>query len=185
VHLDSDWYFILLQKTKNATDSMDLKDWNIFGLRNPWNPWRFIFSCAGPCNSAKPASLFQVCRGLACGFLGGVYEAMRERTAREPGFWIRRQLLIEVFYRGKVIGEYAADLLVNDLVLVELKAARMLCDKHEAQLLNYLKANKYGKAKMNSALVGRPLIQDSPTWYVDRLSGHAASSAFILARSTL
>jgi GxxExxY protein len=50
---------------------------------------------------------------------------------------------IHVYYDGQVVGEYFADLLVADAVLVELKAARQLADDHEAQLLNYLKATPY------------------------------------------
>ena len=48
-----------------------------------------------------------------------------------------------VYYRGKVIGEYFADLIVNDLIIVELKASRSIIPAHEAQLLNYLKATEY------------------------------------------
>ena len=47
-----------------------------------------------------------------------------------------------MFYETEQVGEYFADLLVNDLVIVELKAAENLCEEHEAQLLNYLKATE-------------------------------------------
>ena len=47
------------------------------------------------------------------------------------------------FFDGEVIGEYFADLVVNDLIIVELKAAKDLAEEHEAQLLNYLKASEY------------------------------------------
>ena len=47
---------------------------------------------------------------------------------------------IKVTYEGKIIGEYYADILVDDKVIVEIKAARNLVVEHEAQLLNYLKA---------------------------------------------
>ncbi len=43
---------------------------------------------------------------------------------------------IEVYYRGEKIGRYAADLIVNNLVIVEIKAAKALCEENEAQLLN-------------------------------------------------
>ena len=46
-------------------------------------------------------------------------------------------------FDGSVVGKYEADLVVNDLVIVELKAARTLAPEHEAQLLNYLKATRY------------------------------------------
>ena len=47
---------------------------------------------------------------------------------------------IKVFYENKIVGEYFADILVDDKVIVEIKAARTLALEHEAQLLNYLKA---------------------------------------------
>lgn len=50
---------------------------------------------------------------------------------------------IEVYYNGEVIGEYFADLLVADKVIVEIKAVKELAPEHEAQLLNYLKATPY------------------------------------------
>lgn len=46
-------------------------------------------------------------------------------------------------YLGQTVGEYYADLIVNDLVIVEIKATKMLLKEHEAQLLNYLKATPY------------------------------------------
>jgi GxxExxY protein len=48
-----------------------------------------------------------------------------------------------VLYEGEIVGEYFADVLVADAVIVELKATKALADEHEAQLLNYLKATPY------------------------------------------
>jgi GxxExxY protein len=56
---------------------------------------------------------------------------------------VAKQVPIEVYFEGQCIGKYEADLIVNDTVLVELKAVRTLAEEHEAQLLNYLKATKY------------------------------------------
>ena len=56
--------------------------------------------------------------------------------------WINKKP-IHVYYRNQIIGEYFADLIVNDLVILELKAVRSLQKQHEAQLLNYLKATKF------------------------------------------
>ena len=50
------------------------------------------------------------------------------------------QFAIKVFYEGEVIGEYYADILVDNKVIVEIKAAKQLAEENEAQLLNYLKA---------------------------------------------
>jgi len=62
---------------------------------------------------------------------------------RRLGLHVVAQAGIDVYYGDAQIGQYNADLLVNDQVLVELKAARALLPEHEAQLLNYLKATPY------------------------------------------
>ena len=54
----------------------------------------------------------------------------------------KQQSPINVFYRGKIVGQYFADLIVEDRVILELKASESLSSAHEAQLLNYLKATK-------------------------------------------
>jgi len=80
---------------------------------------------------------------LGYGFLEKVYEnAMAVELAR-MGLRVRQQAKIDVYYTGVVVGEYYADLLVEDAVIVELKAIRYLTDKDEAQLLNYLRATPY------------------------------------------
>jgi len=56
------------------------------------------------------------------------------------GLHVELEKPMNVFYDGKIVGEYYADLVVNDAVIVEIKAAKNLCIEHEAQLLNYLKA---------------------------------------------
>jgi len=53
---------------------------------------------------------------------------------------VKQQFPIRVYYDGQIVGEYFADLLVNDLVIIELKAAEQIIKAHEAQLVNYLKA---------------------------------------------
>ena len=55
----------------------------------------------------------------------------------------KKEFPIKVYYAGEQIGEYYADLVVNDLVILEIKAVKSLIDEHEAQLLNYLKATSY------------------------------------------
>jgi GxxExxY protein len=54
----------------------------------------------------------------------------------------RRQRPIKVYYLGRQVGDYYADLIVEGLVIIELKCAEALCEAHEAQLLNYLKATE-------------------------------------------
>ena len=56
------------------------------------------------------------------------------------GLKVQQQKNIKVYYESEEVGDYYADLLVEDLVIVELKSAKELCEEHEAQLINYLKA---------------------------------------------
>lgn len=58
------------------------------------------------------------------------------------GLGVARQKDIYVYYHGKVVGEYKADLIVNGVVLLELKSVNKIIDVHEAQILNYLKATE-------------------------------------------
>lgn len=58
------------------------------------------------------------------------------------GLFVEKQKQIAVYYEGKEVGTYYADLIVESSVIVELKAAESLCEEHELQLINYLKATK-------------------------------------------
>ncbi len=80
---------------------------------------------------------------LGYGFLEKVYENAMTIELRKLGLRVVQQAPIIVSYEGQEIGHYNADLLVEEAVLVELKAARTLAPEHEAQLLNYLKATPY------------------------------------------
>ena len=86
---------------------------------------------------------FAVYRGLGHGFLERVYSNAMVLEGRRQGLDIKHHWPIQVFYEGSVVGEYEADLIVNDAVIAELKACRTLAPEHEAQLLNYLKATTY------------------------------------------
>jgi len=77
---------------------------------------------------------------LGYGFLEKVYENSMRIELQKIGLNALAQRNIKVHYDGFEVGDYFADLIVNDLVIVELKAAESLCEEHEAQLLNYLKA---------------------------------------------
>jgi GxxExxY protein len=85
----------------------------------------------------------KVYQRLGYGFLEKVYENALAMELRRIGLKVEQQAKISVFYEGEVIGEYFADLLVEDVVIVELKAVRTLLDEHAAQLLNYLRATPY------------------------------------------
>ncbi|MHC4118245.1 MAG: GxxExxY protein [Planctomycetota bacterium] len=83
---------------------------------------------------------FTVSNSLGCGFLEKVYENALVHELREAGLQARQQHAITVYYDGLAIGEYVADLLVEGVLLLELKAVKDLDDIHLAQCLNYLKA---------------------------------------------
>ena len=83
---------------------------------------------------------FEVYNELGHGFLESVYEEAMFAVLREKGMKVERQHALAVWFRGEKIGDFRADLLVNDAVIIELKAARALEPAHEAQLLHYLRA---------------------------------------------
>lgn len=69
-----------------------------------------------------------------------VCEEALELALKQGGFKVLRQVDTPIWFRGKRIGKYKADLIVNDVVLLELKAGRAVDREHEAQVLNYLRA---------------------------------------------
>lgn len=86
---------------------------------------------------------FEVHKALGGGFLEAVYE---EALAHEFGLQsltYERQKAIDVFYKGVNVKQYVADFIVDNRVLVELKAIRSYSDVDIAQVLNYLKASRY------------------------------------------
>ena len=87
-------------------------------------------------------AFFVVNNKLGFSFLEKVYENAMIIELRKLGCKVSPQTKIKVFYDYEEIGEYYADLLVDDLVIVELKASERLRREHEAQLINYLKATK-------------------------------------------
>lgn len=88
-------------------------------------------------------AFYTVYNQLGYGFLERVYENAMVLELQTLGIKVKQQMPIKVRYRGKIIGEYIADLVVEDKVIVELKAASKISPAHEAQLLNYLKATPY------------------------------------------
>ena len=88
-------------------------------------------------------AFYTVYNSLGYGFLEKVYENALSIELAAIGLKFEQQARILVFYGSEVVGEYFADLLINNSVIVELKAARTLAPEHEAQLLNYLKATPY------------------------------------------
>ena len=81
-----------------------------------------------------------VSNALGTGFLEKVYENALGHELRKNGFAVAQQHGIVVTYDNVVVGEYAVDLIVEDSVLVELKATQTLDEIHQAQCMNYLRA---------------------------------------------
>ncbi len=84
---------------------------------------------------------YAVYNELGHGFLESVYEAAFVIALGESGVQVKRQIQVPVWYHNQQIGDFRADLLVDERVLVELKAVRLLEISHEVQLMNYLKAH--------------------------------------------
>lgn len=80
---------------------------------------------------------------LGPGFVESVYEMALAHECRLRSIPFRRQADLTVAYKGLVAGEFRADFVVDDAVIVELKAVSQLGPIHEAQLINYLKATPY------------------------------------------
>ena len=82
---------------------------------------------------------FNVSNTLGCGFLEKVYENSLMIELTKNGLEAKQQVPIEVTYDGFIVGDYTADILVEDKVILELKAVKELDDIHFAQCINYLK----------------------------------------------
>ena len=87
-------------------------------------------------------AFYTVYNTLGYGFLEKVYERALAIELRKKGLSVYCQQAITVYYQGEVVGEYLADMVVNGLVILELKAAEAIHVNHEAQLFNYLKATE-------------------------------------------
>ena len=112
---------------------------------------------------------YRVSNELGCGFLEKVYENALAHELRKTGLSVEQQKPITVRYDGVVVGEYVADLIVEGIVLIELKVCKAFDEIHEAQCLNYLKATdlpiclliNFGRAKVEiRRLAGRRLRAD-------------------------
>ena len=86
------------------------------------------------------AAAFKIQNSLGCGFLEKVYENALLVEFSRAGVPVEQQKALKVKYEGAVVGDYVADLVVDDRVIVECKATTHNDPVYEAQLLNYLKA---------------------------------------------
>lgn len=83
---------------------------------------------------------FEVSKELGIGFVESVYEQSLLIALKAKGLHVERQIPIKVFFRGELAGTFQADLVVEQEVILELKAVKALLPEHHAQVLNYLKA---------------------------------------------
>lgn len=83
---------------------------------------------------------YEVYNELGDGFIESVYERALYIVLLSYGLQVEKQKDIAVYFRGQVIGEYRADLVVDEKIIVEIKAVRGIVPEHEAQIINYLKA---------------------------------------------
>ena len=86
------------------------------------------------------AAFYKVYNTLGFGFLEKVYENALKYELEKMRFKVDKQKPITVYYNDLTVGEYFADLIVENKVIIELKAAETLIEEHELQLINYLKA---------------------------------------------
>jgi GxxExxY protein len=85
---------------------------------------------------------YNVYNELGYGFLEKVYQNALYYELKVNGFEVEAQKRIKVYYKEVLVGEYITDIIVNDLVILELKAQAYIVDANEVQLLNYLRATE-------------------------------------------
>ena len=83
---------------------------------------------------------YRVYNKMGFGFLESVYEKCLLIEMRKAGLDTETQKPITVYYDGEVVGEFVADMIVNDAIIIELKSVRRIIKAHEIQLVNYLVA---------------------------------------------
>ncbi len=110
---------------------------------------------------------FEVSNTLGIGFVEKVYENAYAHLLRKNGLRVIQQHPIKVVFDGIIVGEFFVDLLVEDLILTELKAVSELTTEHFAQALNYLRATGLPACLLIN--FGKPRIQirhlhPSPNW---------------------
>lgn len=102
-------------------------------------------------------AVFQVSNTLGVGYLEKVYERALIHELGKRGLRVQSQLLIQVVYDGVIVGDYVSDIMVEEKVLLELKAVDNLADIHLAQCLNYLTATKLRLCLLIN--FGKPRVQ--------------------------
>ena len=86
------------------------------------------------------AACFEVSNELGSGFVESVYEKVLLVALRDKGIAAEPQISLKVVFRGEIVGDFFADILVEGKLILELKAVKTLLPEHQAQVINYLKA---------------------------------------------
>ena len=87
------------------------------------------------------SAIFEVSNTLGCGFLEKVYQRSLMKELALRGLRVSAEVSFVVRYKGQVVGEYFADVIVEDALVIELKCVERLASEHTAQCLNYLRAS--------------------------------------------
>ena len=138
------WVGFILEEnqfgTQKNADSADLLIWSLMDKKTTYNATLYKHS---DLTEQVIGAFYAVYSALGYGFLENVYVKALMIELKRRGMKVDDEFQISVYYLGQQIGEYYADLIVNELVILEIKAVKHLIDEHEAQLLNYLKATPY------------------------------------------
>ncbi len=100
---------------------------------------------------------YAVSNALGCGFLEKVYENALAHELRKAGHQVEIQKPLHVIYDGVIVGEYFADLVVDGILLIELKTTNGFSDNHKAQCINYLNATRFPLCLLIN--FGRPRVE--------------------------
>ncbi len=85
-------------------------------------------------------AFYDVYNELGYGFLERVYKNALYKELKKRGFDCSTERSIPVYYQGELVGDYYADIIIEDKIIIELKAIKQILPEHEAQLMNYLRA---------------------------------------------
>lgn len=105
---------------------------------------------------------YEVANELGHGFLEPVYQKALAMALEQEGLRVAQQAPLKVSFRGEIVGEFLADIVVEDTVILELKAVSALASEHSAQLINYLKAGAQDVGLLVN--FGRPSIEVKRCW---------------------
>jgi GxxExxY protein len=110
---------------------------------------------------------FEVSAELGAGFLESVYQNALVIALGDKGLHVEHEIPLKVMFRDRLVGVFQADLVVNHVILVELKAVSGLLPEHKAQVINYLKASdfqvglliNFGKARIEFHRLEHPRLR--------------------------